>query len=637
MCGIAGIIGDRGLTVVGGPIHRMLDSVPYRGPDGRGIALFTDDNVALGHVRLSIIDPKPSGNQPMATADGRYHITFNGEIYNYREIRGDLQSRGYHFISQSDTEVLLTSYVVWGERCLERFIGMFAFAIWDAQEKILFAARDRMGVKPFYYLCDGHTLIFASEIKSILAVQSFSQELDHTLVDAYMSFGYVPGEATLFPGILRLLPGHSLTWRDNRLMVGPYWDFDFNNQVDKGVCATAGDVEGLLRDSIDLRLRSDVPLGVFLSGGLDSSTVVSMLAPGAAAGLKTFSISYAFGADYDETPHARRVAKTFNTDHHELVITPKDFLDFIPKFVWHMDEPVTEAAAISLYYVAKLAREHVIVCLSGEGSDEIFAGYDLYAYNVAIEQLRSLLGAGVLRGAAAAGQALSLPRKLLKYLNLAHKSLPERYKGIGGHDEATKQRLYSKDFAASSRSGSLMVQKFINGLFERSRDWDPLSRMLYLDSKTWLVDDLLIKADRMSMAASIELRVPFLDHRLVEYVASVPSRYKMKRWNPKYILKQVAGNRLPASIINRKKMGFPTPLEIMFKGDLYNYARDILLSQQASQRGYFNPAAVKNMLEDHYHGRQKNHREIWQLLVLEEWHRQFNGVDGSSIIGRENI
>jgi asparagine synthase (glutamine-hydrolysing) len=624
MCGIAGIIGDRHRTASSEPIDRMIDLMPYRGPDGRGTVLFSEDGVALGHRRLSIIDPKPSGAQPMATTDGRYCVVFNGEIYNYREIRSVLENGGHVFRSRSDTEVLLAAYAAWGERCLERFVGMFAFAIWDTREKILFAARDRLGVKPFYFARDRDTLLFASEIKAILSVDSEHRGIDQTLIDAYMSFGYVPGETTMFKGISRLLPGYCLTWSAGELSVRQYWDFDFDRHDDKGLTVNTAEVEQLLRDSIELRLRSDVPLGVFLSGGLDSSTVVSLLAPGAAQGLKTFSVAYDFGPAYDETPYARQVARAFNTDHHEVVVTPREFLEFIPRFVWHMDEPVTEAAAISLYHVSRLAREQVVVCLSGEGSDELFAGYDFYAYNLAIERVRSLLGSGLLGGVSRLGQRLSLPRKLGKYLDLAARPLAERYKGISSHEESVKERLYSREFAASARSGNPSVQGFIKGLFARSRDWDPLSRMLYFDTKTWLVDDLLIKADRMSMATSIELRVPFLDHRLVEYAATLPSRYKMNGRDPKFILKQVVKDRLPENIIRRKKMGFPTPLEIMLKGELYDYCRDRLLSRKAVQRGYFCPSAVEQLLENHRSGREKNQREIWQLLVLEEWCQQFH-------------
>lgn len=617
MCGIAGVVGIAEWAEQG-CIDRMTDLMSYRGPDGRGTMIFPDDAVAFGHRRLSIIDPNPSGAQPMVSADGRYWIIFNGEIYNYREIRAELEALGVGFRSRSDTEVLLAGYAVWGERCLERLVGMFAFAIWDTEEKRLFAARDRLGVKPFYFARRREGIVFASEVKAVLAAGG-SYSCDALLIDAYMSYGFVPGAHTMTTGVERLLPGHCLTWRAGHLAIRQYWDFDFSAVQDRGAVAHAAEVERLLRNSIDLRLRSDVPLGVFLSGGLDSSTVVSLLAPGAASGLKTFSVAYDFGAAYDETPYARTVAEAFSTDHHEIVVTPREFMEFIPSFVWHMDEPVAEAAAISLYHVSRLAREHVVVCLSGEGSDEIFAGYDFYAYNLLIEKARSLAGAGVLQGAARAGRLLGVSTKFQKYLDLASLPLEKRYKGISSYEERNKKRLYRDDYASAVAGGEPRVSRFVSDLFKKTEGWDPLSRMLYLDTKTWLVDDLLIKADRMSMSTSIELRVPFLDHRLVEYAASVPSHYKMRGRDPKYILKEVVKGRLPESIVRRKKMGFPAPLALMFRGELLGYARDTLLGGSPRISQYFRKEAVEQLLAEHGSGRCDNHREIWQLIVLEEW------------------
>jgi asparagine synthase (glutamine-hydrolysing) len=536
-----------------------------------------------------------------------------------------LAAAGYTFKTETDTEVLIYAYALWGKQCLERFIGMFAFALWDADKNELFAARDRLGIKPFYYLVSNDRFYFASEVKSIIAVLESSLGVDETLIDSYMSFGYVPGEDSLHQGIKRLLPGHTLTYKiGEKLKVERYWDLSFSSPLDEGLEGHVEKLDHLLTDSIDLRLRSDVPLGVFLSGGLDSSAVVSLLSPGASSGLKTFSVAYDLGSEYDETPYAREVSSRFNTDHHETRMTAQQFVDFIPKYIWHMDEPVTEAAAISLYYVSKLARENVVVCLSGEGSDELFAGYDFYAYNLAIEKARGLLGGTGMRTITGLMKKLTRSQKLLKYFELASLPLEQRYKGISSYEESVKRGLYSSHFSSVTAQGNQRLHSFLGNLFEKSKDWDPLSRMLYFDTNTWLVDDLLIKADRMSMATSIELRVPFLDHRLVEYASKIPSKYKMRGFNPKYVLKKLLQDRLPASIINRKKMGFPTPLETMFRGELYEYAHDTLLSQQAVGRGYFDRTAVEQLLTDHRAGKAQNHREIWQLVVLEEWHRQFN-------------
>jgi asparagine synthase (glutamine-hydrolysing) len=621
MCGIAGIV-DLESPPGSAAIAAMIADIAYRGPDAAGQVCFETDGVALGHRRLSILDLSDAGAQPMAGSNGRFWVTYNGEIYNYLEIRKDLQALGYAFKSSSDTEVLLCAYEEWGAACLARFMGMYAFAIWDRQRRELFAARDRLGIKPFYYRETPRGILFASEIKSILSVQSAPKSVDTTLVDAYMSFGYVPGEETLHKGIKRLLPGHTLTWRDGSTKVAPYWDLRFEDHGGD-VAVDAERVNTLLKDSVALHLRSDVPLGVFLSGGIDSSAVVALLSPGAARGLKTFSVAYNFGPDYDETPYAREVATAFSTDHHEIRVTPREFLDFVPRYIWHMDEPVTEAAAISLYYVSRLARENVIVCLSGEGSDELFAGYDFYTYNLAMEKAQRMFGAGVFRGLASLAPKSGRMSKIHKYLELAGQPLEERYHGISSYESGRKASLYSRDFAARAREGNARCKAFLEGLFTRSKDWDPLSRMLYFDTKTWLVDDLLIKADRMSMANSIELRVPFLDHRLVEYAASVPSRNKIRGRDTKFVLKKSLEGQLPERILRRRKMGFQTPLEIMFRGELFDYASDLLLSRQATDRGYFDPEAIRRLLVDHRAGRAANHREIWQQVVLEEWHRKF--------------
>lgn len=622
MCGIAGIV-NTAITPTIAEIGAMIADIAYRGPDGADQICLDPDGVALGHRRLSILDLSEAGKQPMTTKNGRLWVVYNGEIYNYLEIRKDLELLGCTFYSSSDTEVLLQAYEQWGPACLQRFMGMYAFAIWDREKRELFAARDRLGIKPFYYQETVQGILFASEIKSILALQTRPRAIDLSLIDAYMDFGYVPGEETLHKGIKRLLPGHMLIWRDNRTTLTPYWNLSFGEQCDEGITACAEKLKRFLQDSIALHLRSDVPLGVFLSGGLDSSAVVSLLSPGASCGLKTFSVAYDFGPSYDETRYAREVARAFSTDHYEIRISPKQFLDFIPNYIWHMDEPVTEAAAISLYYVSKLAREHVVVCLSGEGSDELFAGYDFYNYNLAIEKARRLFGSKIFQQLAGLIRKLERFSKIRKYLELASYSLEERYRGISTYERSKKLRLYSDGYAKYVAEGNACLRMFIEKLFNYSRNWDILSRMLYFDIKTWLVDDLLIKADRMSMATSIELRVPFLDHRLVEYAATLPSRYKIHGLQTKFILKHILQGRLPQNIIKRRKMGFPTPLEIMFRGELFDYAYDVLLSTQAIGRGYFDRSMIEHLLFDHRTGKANNHRAIWQLVVLEEWHRKF--------------
>lgn len=620
MCGIVGII-DKGRKTLADDIIRMRDTFIYRGPDGAGYWCSPENVVGLGHRRLSILDLSDAGAQPMHDATGQLTIVHNGEVYNYRELRIELEQVGYSFRSETDTEVILAAYERWGTDCLTHFNGMFAFAIWDARQDALFIARDRLGIKPLYYHLQGSCFLFASEIKAILAVLPERPRVDTALIDSYMDFGYIPGKNTLFQGIQRLLPGCFLVFRQGMLKCTRYWDFQFHASDNIDELAYLDQCRALLNDSIDLRLRSDVPLGIFLSGGLDSSAIVALLAPRVSERLKTFSVAYDFGSEFNETAYARLVAKKYQTDHHEFIIQPSQFCNFIPKYVWYMDEPVTESAAISLYFIAKLAKDYVTVVLSGEGSDELFAGYDFYFYNLMIERYRTYVG---LRLATALGKtaAQHLPEgKWRKYLRLSAMPLEERYKGISTYDDVIKDALYNREFSFSLRAP--VIDEFLADLFDHTVGGDALSRMLYFDTRTWLVDDLLIKADRMSMAASLELRVPFLDYRMVEFAAGMPSRYKIRGRTNKHILKKLMQGELPPEIIHRKKLGFPTPLKTMFESELSDYACDLLLSPRSRQRGYFRPDVVERVLFEHRRKTHDHHRLIWQLVVLEEWHRRF--------------
>lgn len=623
VCGIAGIIKYNNGDIVS-EIKAMRDAFSHRGPDDKGCWVHPGRMLALGHRRLSILDPTPAGHQPMQDDENGLVIVFNGEIYNYLEIREELRANGYRFKTGTDTEVILKAFAEWGEDCVHHFNGMFAFAIWQEKEHRLFFARDRLGIKPFYYFENQQGFYFASEIKAIRAVLNEPLAVQDELIDTYMSFGYVPGENTLFTGVKRLLPGYCMF----KYLVGnkantpkKYWDLHFTVREDRGENYYLENTKILLDSAIDLRLRSDVPLGIFLSGGLDSSAVVGLVAPRLSKPLKTFSVAYDFGSQFNETPYARQVANIFNTEHHEIFITPNDFRDFIPQFIHLMDEPVTESAAISLYYVSRLAKEQVTVVLSGEGSDEIFGGYDLYKYMGLLEKYFRVGGKSI-TGLIAdlSGKLLPEGEKLAKYLLLGSLPLEQRYKGISTYEERYKKRLYNSEFAAlCSKQKNGAVNMFLADLFKQTKNNDVLSRMLYFDNKTWLVDDLLIKADRMSMAASLELRVPFLDYRLVEFAAAMPAKYKLKNGQGKYLLKKMMKDILPREIIYRKKMGFPTPLKKMFEGELYDYANDVLLSPSAALSVYFSPKRIEHILDEHRKQKMDHHRLIWQLIVLELW------------------
>ena len=461
MCGIAGIVGEPG-RVQRETLLAMRDSFVYRGPDDAGEWIDEQSRVGLGHRRLSILDPTPAGHQPMVDAQTGNVIAFNGEVFNYIELRSELERQGLQFSTGTDTEVILKAYAVYGENCVDHFNGMFAIAIWDPQQQQLFLARDRLGIKPlYYYEPEPGTLCFASEVKALREASRRlgSKPLDvrSELIDQYMSFGYLPGAQTLEYGIERLLPGHRATFNTNGLRIEKYWDLQFNPAEDLGFDHYLQQGKSLLNDAIDLRLRSDVPLGIFLSGGIDSSAVVGLLAERVSTPLKTFSVAYDFGDQFNETNYARQVSKKFATDHHELMVQPADFQAFIPDFADLMGEPVTESAAISLQLLSQMTKQQVTVVLSGEGSDEIFGGYDLYRYMATLERLRAVLGA---RGSRLVNRLLGplfsmLPapaNKVAKYLHLASLPLTQRYRGISTYDERAKLGLYDPGFSAEVAS-----------------------------------------------------------------------------------------------------------------------------------------------------------------------------------------
>jgi asparagine synthase (glutamine-hydrolysing) len=609
----------------------MRDTMPYRGPDSNGLWFDDEDKMGLAHLRLSILDPSPAGHQPREEIAHNCVISYNGEVYNYLEIRAVLETKGYTFETSSDTEVVLKAYIEYGVDCLQHFNGMFAIAIWDGNKKELFLARDRLGIKPLYYLQNEDELIFASETKAILKGLDKKPALNVQLIDSYMSFGYIPGENTLHQGIKRLMPGHyavlkceESTWY--KLAITEYWDLKFNNgnNQDKGFDYYVDESKKLLESAIDLRLRSDVPLGIFLSGGIDSSAVVGLLAERVAEPLKTFSIGYDFGKGFDETPYAKVIADKFKTVHHEIKITPSQFKAFIPEYIALMDEPVTEAAAISLFFVAKLAKEKVTVALSGEGSDEIFGGYDLYQYMNVLDKYRSVVGqTGCNVFAGIANKVFGKSHKVSKYLTMATLPIEHRYKGMSTYPDHEKEALYKPKFKADiEQKNQITSRDYTKGLFNKTKNEDALSKMLYFDTKTWLVDDLLIKADRMSMAASIELRVPFLDYRLVEFAARIPSKHKIKKGQGKYPLKKMMEGILPKDIIYRKKMGFPTPLKLMFQNELRAYAENLLLSAETKLHQFFKKSRIKQLILEHNNDKFDHHKTLWQLVVLEEWLRK---------------
>lgn len=617
MCGIAGIYRYKtGQFVEQSEIEDMIRVINYRGPDGEGI--YTQKNIGFGHKRLSIIDASERSNQPMSSPNKFSTLCYNGEVYNYLELAEPLTQQGIERITQSDTEVVLQLLMNEGIEVLQKFNGMFAFSYWDSKKQQLFLARDRVGIKPLFYKETREGIIFASEIKSILAVDPSPCEVNKTLIDSYMSLGYCPTDDTLFKDIKKLAPGHYLTVLDNEIVIEKYWDMTIEREKDRGESYYIQQTQSLFKDAVKLQLRSDVPLGVFLSGGVDSSAVVAMMSELGIQDIKTFSVAWDYGKDFDETQYARQISKQYRTDHTEYFMTAEDFINFMPEFIRHMDEPVAESAAISLYYLALKTKEQVTVVLSGEGADEVFSGYPIYKYMEIVSKYKKLPNAvkKILTPV-----LILLSKKFKKYIKLSQLPLEHAYAGVSFYDEALKEQLYSTPQLNTSKSHSSFSK--LKQYYQRVSQVDDQGKMQYLDIKTWLVDDLLVKADRMSMAASLELRVPFLDHRFLEFAGKLPIKYRNKGFESKYLLKKALEPWLDNKILYRKKQGFPTPLAIMFKTSLKEYLTQTLDSEIARSRGYFNPDTIRKLLDEHSNNHRDHHKVLWQLLVLELWHREY--------------
>jgi asparagine synthase (glutamine-hydrolysing) len=637
MCGICGKLNfEKGANVKPGLIRAMMDTIRHRGPDDEGLHIASE--VGLGFRRLSIIDLS-LGHQPISNEDGTVWIVFNGEIYNYRELRSFLLSKGHVFKTQSDTEVIVHLYEELGPQCLEKLRGMFAFAIWDENRKTLFLARDRVGIKPLYYSLTDKTLVFASEIKAILADPSIDRELAPEIIDRFLTFLYVPGEETLLKGVRKLAPGHYLLVKNGKAELRQYWDLQFSKPSNPlSLDDAEKELSSLLAEAVELHMIADVPVGVLLSGGVDSTAVLSFAAERTDKEISSYTVGFSDSGVADERPYAKLAAEKFGTQHHDMTITASDFAEFLPQYVWHMEEPVCEPPAVAMYYVSKLAKKYVKVLLSGEGGDEAFAGYSNYRNILWLERLKRIMPA--LNGVASRGlsgvSSWLHSSRLAKYSPLmtatfpdyyySRTSSPYRYSGNG------LSELYSADFERSiDREYTVEpVQK----LFSQVKDQGILDQMLYIDTKTWLPDDLLIKADKMTMANSLELRVPLLDHRVLEFAAALPADYKVRGFSLKYILKRALAKRVPQAILKRKKAGFPVPYDSWMRGDLKNWLSSILLDRETSGRGYFRKSTVEKLLLENA-GSGRYSKELFSLAVLELWHRQFLGDERPSMPGSD--
>lgn len=628
MCGIAGkVLFDASAPVQRSEIEAMLTPMHHRGPDGRGICL--DRNAGLGHLRLSIIDLS-TGSQPMANEDETIWIVFNGEIYNFQELRQRLLAKGHVFRSKSDTEVIIHAYEEFGPDCVTHLRGMFAFAIWDSSRSRLFLARDRLGIKPLYYAQTRQALIFASEIKGVLTDQSVKRAVNPAAIRKFLSFHYAPGEETFLKNVRRLQPGHCLVVEKQTVSVRQYWDLKFTqDRWNISFESAVQELNHLLGATVKDHMISDVPVGVLLSGGVDSSAILSFATGSTDKKLKTFTVGFDGGQVVDERPFARMAAERYGSEHFEISISADDFWDFLHAYVWHMEEPVCEPPAVALHYVSKLARQHVKVVLSGEGGDEAFAGYPNYPNMLKLDRVRAATGplaqpVGALAGIA--GGVLGDSR-LQRYGHALGRPLAEHYFSRTSSPTAYFNRhagtFFSGEFLASVNGDSAAA--FMSRLIKPVANEPLLNQMLYLDTKTWLPDDLLIKADKMTMANSIELRVPLLDHVVLEFAASLPPEFKVRGRETKRVLKAAFARQLPQEVLTRKKAGFPVPYQSWLRNELRPRVEEILLSKQAAARGYFKGEEVKRLLAANaQHG--KFAVEVFCLLVTELWHRKF--VDG---------
>ncbi|HEX8723188.1 MAG TPA: asparagine synthase (glutamine-hydrolyzing) [Pyrinomonadaceae bacterium] len=625
MCGIAGFAGDnQNLSDAerAAVLARMLGVIRHRGPDDEGALV--SDGVALGMRRLSIID-LAGGHQPMSGEDGSATIVFNGEVYNYRELQADLERKGHRFQTSSDTEAIVHAYEERGAACVEDLRGMFAFAVWDARRRELFVARDRVGKKPlFYAVTPRGTLVFGSELKSLLEHPEVVREVDPEALDAYLTFGYVPDPLSILRGVRKLPPGHHLTFKGGRVEVRRYWDFEYEGQDGpaRGEEEYVEELRALLEEAVRVRLVADVPLGAFLSGGVDSSTVVGLMARAASRPVKTFSIGFREDT-YDELRYARLAAEAFGTDHHEFVVTP-EVCHVVDELAWHLDEPFADSSAIPTYAVSKLAREHVTVSLSGDGGDELFAGYTRYA----IHQGRDRF-ARVPR-AVREGLMRPLSRRLphgawgRNYLhNVSLDPLARYLDSVSFMTALNKLSLYAGDFSARLNGQGGAPARLFREHAARVRSGEPLDTLLYLDSKTYLPGDILTKVDRMSMAVSLEARVPLLDHKLIEFVTRIPPALKVRGGETKHVFRRAVRGLVPDEILDRGKQGFGLPIQKWINQELRDHIRDVLFGARARGRGYFEQDYVRLLWDEHDRGRRDNTGHLWTLFMLELWHRTF--------------
>ncbi len=625
MCGIVGkLYFDPQKAVSPELIRKMAGTISYRGPDDEGV--WARGPIGLGHQRLSILDLSHAGHQPMSDPEETVHITYNGEIYNFLELRKDLEEKGYHFRSRTDTEVILYLYKEYGEECLRYLRGMFAFAIWDDKQGKLLLARDRVGKKPLKYFLGPDFLVFASELKALFPDPAVPREPDWVAIDQYLTYQYVPAPLTGFSGIRKLPPGHCLLWHRGKLELKRYWKLDYSKKLSLSEREWEERILAKLEECVRVRMIADVPLGAWLSGGIDSSTIVALMTRLSSSPVKTFSIGFP-EKEYNELPYARAVAKGLGTDHHEFFVTP-ECLSILPELVRHYEEPFADSAAIPTWYLSRLTRQHVTVVLNGDGGDENFAGYNALFYHALTAKWRKWTGGGVLNQPAAIlsdilayllqNRRFKTTANLLRHAGEPHSNY---IRSMIFFSEEEKSNLYTPGLRDRIGQGSAL--KVLEEAFLDSGVDDPLDQALYANMVTYLPGALLPKVDIASMAFALEARSPLLDHQFLELAAQVPSSLKIRRLTKKYLLRKVTARILPKEVASQRKRGFAVPLDRWLSHDLKDQAREDLLNTCLTQWSLFRKEAIADMFNNHLSGRENHANHIWALLVLGSWLETF--------------
>lgn len=625
MCGICGIIDINKGVIEEEAVRRMARALAHRGPDDEGI--YSSAGVCLGHRRLSIIDLSSAAHQPIPNEDKTIWVVLNGEIYNYKDLRDELEKKGHIFTSHSDTEVIAHLYEEKGLDFVKLLVGMFAFGIWDTKKDLLLLGRDRIGKKPLLYSYVNGKFCFASEFAALLKSNLVKKEIDLEALDSYLTFGYIPAPRTIYKNVFKLMPAHTLLFKNGQIKIDRYWYLDYERKIKIKEEEAEEEVLKLLLDATRIRLYSDVPLGVFLSGGIDSSVIVGLMSRIYKQRIKTFSIGFDV-SDYDELKYARNIAKHFDTDHNEFIVKPKA-LEVLPSLVDHYGEPFADPSCIPTYYVSKMSKQYVTVVLNGDGGDELFAGYERYqamVYSQALDRLpvslKKSLSSLFINAVPESVDGRKFIRKIKRFFEALSLPAHKRYiKWIGIFDDELKRKVYSQDFLNSA--DNFATDDFFRHSISGSNNLDLIDRLLRLDTSTYLPDDLLVKVDIASMANALEARSPFLDHRLMEFVASLPSHFKLNGLTKKYILKKVATKIIPKENIYRTKQGFGVPIGQWFRAELKDYLCDNLLSSSFLNRGYFKPAVVKEMIDLHLSQRKDYSFQLWSLLMFELWYHNF--------------